>query len=103
MKNSLLQVRHKKIKSGAGRGLGCPQQAERAAVGGGAWNGMSERISRSIACLRQRYIIILSLCQGIIAGIFFLLVRKFIPSFFIERLYILQKSGPNTPSQRLIL
>lgn len=27
------------------RGLGCPQQAKRAAAGGGAWIRISERIS----------------------------------------------------------
>lgn len=55
---------------GANRGLGCPQRAKRAAAGGGAWNGMSERISRSIACLRQIFITIVLPCQVIIAGTF---------------------------------
>lgn len=42
-------------------GLGCPQQAKRGAAGGGAWNGMSERISRSIAYLRHIFgVIVLS-------------------------------------------
>lgn len=35
-------------------GLGCPQQAKRAAAGGEVWNEISERISRSIACMVYR-------------------------------------------------